>query len=159
MPAYQRDRTVEERVAILEDQLAALRRTGNLVDDLAMFPSYYLGLVYSDATTLQSAWENTFTPRSSTLTLGAQFFGDQVGTTNTGGSWDIQLNNTTVANGSVPATFTVVAPTITLDLSPYLGVRDLRIVLRTRRTAGATTGGKFGTGGCIASGFLFARMS
>lgn len=159
MPAYQRDRSVEERLAVLEDTVAALRRAGTVVDDLAMFPSYYLGLVYSDATTLASAWENTFTPRASTLALGMQFFGDQVGATNTGGSWDILLNDVSVASGSVPATFTVVTPTVSLDLSPYLGVRDLHIVLRTRRTAGANTGGKFGTGGCIASGLLYARMS
>lgn len=159
MPAYQRDSSVEERVAVLEDQLAALRRQGNVVDDLAMFPSFDMGLVFSDATALTTAWENLFTPRSNTLTIGAQFYGDQVGATNTGGSWDVLLNGTSVANGLVPATFTVVTPAIILDLSPYLGSRDLHIELRTRRTAGASTGGKYGGGGCIASGVLYARMN
>lgn len=159
MPAYQRDRSVEERLAVLEDTVAALRRAGTVVDDLAMFPVYYLGMEYVDSTTLQAAWQNIFTPRSSTLTLGMQLFGDQVGATNTGGAWEIFLNGTSVANGLVPATFTIVQPVVPLDLSPYLGVKDLLVELRTRRTSGATTGGRYGTGGCIASGFLFARMS
>lgn len=159
MPAYQRDRSVEERLAIVEEQLAALRRTGALVDDLAMFPVYYLGMEYVDTTVFQTAWQNIFTPRSSTLTLGMQLFGDQIGATNTGGEWQIALNGAVVTNGSVPATYTLVQPVVALDLSPYLGVKDLLIELRTRRTAGATTGGHYGTGGCIASGFLFARMS
>lgn len=159
MPAYTHDRTVEERLAILEDQVAALRRTGNLVDDLGMFPVYYLSMAYNDSTDSETTWQNVFTPRSSTLTLGMQLFGDQVGATNTGGSWEILLNGASVASGSVPPTFTLVQPVVPLDLSPYLGVKDLLVELRTRRTAGATTGGKYGTGGCIASGFLFARMS
>lgn len=146
-------------MAILEDQLAALRRSGNVVDDLAMFPVYFLAMAFNDSTALTATWQNIFTPRSSTLTLGMQFFGDLVGTTNTSGSWDVRLNGTTVSTGSVPATFTIVQPTVTLDLSPYLGAKDLLVELRTRRTSGATTGGKYGTGGCIASGFLFARMS
>jgi hypothetical protein len=159
VPSYQRDRSVDERVAILEDKLAALQRQGSIVDDLAMFPVYYLGMEYLDGTALQAAWQNIFTPRSSTLTLGMQLFGDQVGATNTGGAWEVFLNGTSVANGLVPATFTIVQPVVPLDLSPYLGVKDVLVELRTRRTSGASAGGRYGTGGCIASGFLFARMS
>lgn len=159
MPAYARDRSVEERVAVLEDQLAALRRQGSLVDDLAMFPVFFESLVFDDSTTLDPTWSNIFTPRAATLTMGLQFFGDIAGTTNTGGSWDVRLNGTSVASGTVPATYTVITPTVTLDLSPYLGTKSLTVELRTRRTSGATTGGRYGTGGCIASGVTFARLS
>jgi hypothetical protein len=159
MPAYQRDRSVEERLAIVEDQLAALRRQGSLVDDLAMFPVYFEAAVFDDSTALDPTWSNTFTPRASTLTLGLLFFGDTVGTTNTGGAWDVTLNGASVANGTVPATYTIVTPTVILDLSPYLGTKDLTVAVRTRRTSGATTGGRYTTGGCIASGVTFARLS
>lgn len=160
MPSYNRAQTLDARVAILEEQVAAAQRGGRLVDDLAMFPVYYFGMEFVDvAASMQIAWQNIFTPRSGTLTLGLQLAGDQVSGVNTGGVWDVQLNGQTVANGTVPATFSIVQPVVKLDLTPYLGVTDLLVTLRTQRTSGASTGGRYGTGGCIASGLLFARMS
>ena len=50
------------------------------------------------------------------------------------------------------------APEVVVDMSAYLGTTDLHVELRTRRTAGATTGGRYGGGGCIASAVRYARM-
>jgi hypothetical protein len=159
MPAYNRAKSLDERVAILEDQLARLQRRGTIVDDIAMFRTGFENYNYDDSTTLSTVMETTFTPRGGLLTLGLSFFGDLVGTTNTGGSWDCLLNGVTAASGTVPATYTIIDLQPVLDLSPYLGTADLHVEVRTRRTSGATTGGRYGAGGCIATALRYARIS
>lgn len=144
---------------MLEDQLAQLRRSGRRADELAMHPTNFRGLNYDDSTVYTTVWETTFTPRSASLNLGLMFIGDVVSAVNTGGDWQVFVNTTDViASGSVPATFSYVLPDLALDLSPYLAKADLRIDVRTRRTAGATTGGRNGSGGCIGSSIRYARM-
>lgn len=165
MPTYtNRARSLDERVAVLEDQLAALRRAGGVVDDVAMYRSSFQNFNFADdSAALTTQFENTFSPRGAVLTLGLSFFGDQVGTApvvNTGGTWDVLLNSVASgASGTVPATYTQIDVTAALDLTPYLGTRDLHVEVRTRRTSGATTGGRYGGGGCIASAVRFARIS
>lgn len=162
MPTYSRERSLDERVAVLEDAIARLRRAGGVVDDIALFRTGFENYNFDDTDSLSTVFETTFTPRGGVLTLGMAFFGDQVGTApvvNTGGSWDVLLNGVEAASGTVPATFTVVGASPALDLSPYLGMRDLHVEVRTSRTSGATTGGRYGGGGCIASAINYARIS
>lgn len=159
MPTYNRERTLDEQVAILTEQVAQLRRTGSVVDDLTLFRTGFENYNYDDASSLSTVFENTFSPRGATLVIGLSIFGDQVGAVNTGGTWDVLVNGSAAASGTVPATFTIVDTDVAIDLSPYLGTSSVHVEVRTRRTAGATTGGKYGGGGCIASTIRYARMS
>jgi hypothetical protein len=87
------------------------------------------------------------------------FIGDQVSGVNSGGEWRVQLADTTTAgSGSVPPTFGYVLPTLTIDLTPYRQVPDLKVQIQVRRTSGATTGGKFGSGGSIGGAPRYARL-
>lgn len=155
-----RQKSIDERVAVTEDAVARLQRAGSVVDDIAMFRTGFENYNYDDqSTALATVFENTFTPRGAVLLLGVSLFGDQVGATNTGGVWDVLVNGVTAASGTVPATFTIVSSEIVIDLSPYLGTTSVHVEFRTRRTAGATTGGRYAGGGCIASAVRYARMS
>ena len=162
MPTYIREQSLDERVAVLEQGLAQTQRGAALVDDIALFRVGFENYNYDDASSLSTVFETYFTPRGALLTLGMSFFGDQVGTSpvvSTGGAWDVLLNGTVAASGLVPNTFTIVGAMPVLDLSPYLGTRDLHVEVRPRRTSGATAGGRYGGGGCIASTIHFARIS
>lgn len=160
MPQYYRERSVEERLTVVEEQLARLRRSGRRADELPMNRTNFEGLNYDDTSAaFATVFETTYTPRSATLALGLLLIGDVVGAVNTGGSYQVVINTTdVVASGSVPATFSYVIPSLVLDLSPYLSASDLRVDVQTRRTAGATTGGRYGGGGCIGSTVRYARM-
>lgn len=160
MPQYYREQSVEERLTILEEQLAQLRRSGRRADELPMNRTNFEGLNFDDTSAaFTTVYETTYTPRSASLAIGLLLIGDSVSAVNTGGSWQVIVNTTdVVASGSVPATFSYVTPSLVLDLSPYLSASDLRVDLQTRRTAGATTGGRYGGGGCIGSSIRYARM-
>jgi hypothetical protein len=163
MATIVREQSLAERVAVLEERLARLQRASSVVDDVSIWRVGFENYLFDDASSaLSTVHETTFTPRGAALTLGLSFYGDQVGTSpvvNSGGTWDVLLNGVSSASGSVPATYTIIEATPTLDLSPYLGTRDLHVEVRTRRTAGATTGGRYGGGGCIASIVRYARIS
>lgn len=158
-----RSQDLGERVAVLEEQLARLQRASGVVDDVVLFRVGFENYLFDDTSlNLNTVHETTFTPRGAALTLGLSFYGDYVGTApqvNTGGTWDVLVNGTTAASGTVPATYTIVDTAPVLDLSPYLGARDLHVEVRTRRTSGATTGGRYNGGGCIASIIRYARIS
>lgn len=163
MPTILRSTDLAEQVAALTDRLARLERASGVVDDVSIWRVGFENYLFDDTSAaLSTVHETTFTPRGASLTLGLSFYGDFVGTSpqvNTGGTWDVLLNGVSSASGTVPATYTIVETAPVLDLSPYLGVRDLHVEVRTRRTAGATTGGRYGGGGCIASIVRYARIS
>lgn len=159
MPTYNREQSLDERVAELEQQVALLRRTGSRADDLPLFRTNYEGLNWDDDTVFTTTFETTFTPRAASLSLGLMFIGDVVGAVATGGAWQVVLNTAAVvASGTVPATNSYVLADLAIDLSAYVAQSDLRIDIETRRTAGATTAGRFGAGGSIGSGVRYARM-
>ncbi|WNI15582.1 hypothetical protein [Actinacidiphila sp. ITFR-21] len=162
MPSYARQKTLDERVAILEERLAKLERSGSVVDDINLFRVGFENYNYDDSPSLNTIFENWFTPRGGRLTLGLTFYGDQVGTSpavNTGGAWTILLNSVVAASGTVPATFTLTDAYVVLDISPYLGQNTLHLEVQTQRTSGATTGGRYGGGGCIGSAVHQARIN
>lgn len=150
---------VLQRIAALEGKVAALQREGWERDEVPFYPTSLHGLVYEDATSFTTLWETIITPRTATLQMGLALLGDQVSATNTGGEWQVQLAGSTVAaSGTVPATFAFTFPTMSLDLTPYRGVQQLKVQLQVRRTSGATTGGKWGGGGSIGGAPTYARM-
>lgn len=159
MPKTYRSPDVLQRLAAVEEQLDALRRSGWVRDELPFYPTSLHGLVYEDATSFTTLWETILAPRTSRLELGLVFIGDAVGTTNTGGEWRVQLDDTTViANGSVPATFSFLLASVTLDLTPFRNASQLKVQIQVRRTSGATTGGKYGGGGSIGGAPRYARL-
>lgn len=148
-----------QRIAILEQQVADLRRIGREQDELPFFPTSLRGLVYDDVTSFTTEWETILTPRTATLSLGLVLIGDSVSSTNTGGSWQVLFNDTTVvASGTVPATFSYVFPALSLDLTPYRASAQLKVSVQVRRTSGAPTGGKYGGGGSIGCAPRYARQ-
>ncbi|MFE0329080.1 hypothetical protein ACFW08_20305 [Streptomyces sp. NPDC058960] len=147
------------RIAVMEQQLADLRRAGWERDELPFYPTSLHTMPYEDGSSFAMLWETILSPRTATLSLGLVFIGDQVGTTNSGGDWQVTFNDTTVvASGSVPATFSYVFPALTLDLTPYRASAQLKVQIQVRRTAGATTGGRFGNGGAIGGAPRYARL-
>lgn len=160
MPTYNRELTVEERLAQLEASVAQIGRGGSRPDDLPLFRTNYEGLNWDDSSTITTVFENKFTPRSASLALGLLLIGDVVGTTNTGGAWQVVLNlSDIVASGTIPATNSYVLQDLVIDMSPYIAQTDLRIDVKTQRTTGASTGGRYGGGGCIGSAVRYARMN
>lgn len=148
-----------ERLALVEEQLAQARRTGWERDELPFYPTSLTSMPYSDATTYTTAWETILTPRTATLSLGIVAIGDVVGTTNTGGGWQVLAAGADVVlSGSVPATFSFQFGSAVIDLAPYQQLTELKIELQTRRTSGATTGGRFGGGGSIGIAPRYARL-
>ncbi|PJN38990.1 hypothetical protein CG747_20840 [Streptomyces sp. CB02959] len=149
-----------ERLAIVEERLDRLERAGREVDEVPFYPTNMRVMAYDDtAASFMTTWETIITPRAAMLSLGLVFIGDYVSPTYTGGAWQVVVNDTTViASGSVPASLTYTFPAVTLDLSPYRNSPDLKIQIQTKRTSGATTGGKFGGGGSIGSAARFARQ-
>lgn len=148
-----------ERLAIAEEEIARLKRTGWVRDELPFYATSLKGMAYEDATAFTTVWETILTPRTATLSLGIVAIGDIVGTTNTGGSWQVLMNSTDVAmSGNVPATFSYQFGTGVIDLTPYRTLTELKVQIQTRRTSGATTGGKFGAGGSIGIAARYARL-
>lgn len=159
MPKVQKETDFLLRLADLEDEVAMLRRTTRGRDEVPFFPTSFRGLVYEDPTTWTTVWETILTPRMGTLSLGLMFVGDQVSGVNTGGEWQILLDSSTVlTSGNVPANFAFTYPSVPIDLTLYRGVDQLQVRIQTRRTSGATTGGRYGGGGAIGSGLRFARL-
>lgn len=158
MPKVAKQTNFLQELAALKADVAELRRAGTVRNELPFFPTSLHGLVYDDATTFTTEWETILSPRTASLSLGLVLIGDVVSTTNTGGDWQVLLDTTVVANGTVPATFSYVLPALTLDLTPYRAASQLKCSVQVRRTAGATTGGKFGGGGCIGSSPRYARL-
>jgi hypothetical protein len=159
MPRATTTPNVLQRLARAERALAALQREGAVKDELAFFATSYNNLAFEDETTFITLWETVLTPRTATLALGLVLIGDQVSAVNTGGDWRVQFNDAVVvASGTVPATFSFSFPALSLDLTPYRGNAQLKVQIQIRRTAGATTGGRFGGGGCIGGSPTYARL-
>lgn len=159
MPKVARTPDLLQRLAVLEEQVADLRRAGWERDELPFFPTGFNGMAYEDDTVFSTVWETVLSPRTASLALGLVLIGDVVSSTNTGGDWQVVLDvSTIVASGSVPATFSYVFPALTLDLTPYRAATQLKVQIQTRRTAGATTGGKYGGGGSIGCSPRYARL-
>lgn len=159
MPQYARTPDLLERIAALEDRLAALEHHRPVErDELPFYPTHYQTVTYCDSTSWTTQWEVIFTPRTGSLSLGLVAIGDVVGTTNTGGQWQVLLDDAVVMSGSVPATFSYQHPAAVLDLAPYRTAAEVKVEVQTRRTTGANTGGKFGGGGSIGIAPRYARM-
>lgn len=148
-----------ERLAVLEDQVAQLRRSGWERDELPFYPTYVTTIPYIDSATYATAWETVLTPRTASLSLGIVAIGDAVGGVYTGGSWQVRLAGTDVVmSGSVPPTFAFQFGAAVIDLAPYQQLTELKVEIQARRTAGATTGGRFGGGGSIGIAPRYARL-
>lgn len=159
MPRVVTTPDILQRLAAVERQLAEVRRAGRERDELPFYPTSLRGLVFEDGTSMVTLWETILSPRTATLSLGLVLIGDVVSATNTGGEWDVMLNDSTVvASGTVPATNAFVFPALTLDLTPYRSASQLKVQVRVRRTSGATTGGKYGGGGSIGGAPRYARL-
>ncbi|MEU6229993.1 hypothetical protein [Streptomyces sp. NPDC047042] len=158
MPKVLKSPNFLQQLAVLREEVAALRRAGWERDELPFYPTSLHGLVYEDTTSFATLWETILSPRTASLSLGLVLIGDVVSSTNTGGEWQVLLDSTVVANGSVPATFSYVFPALTLDLTPYRAATQLKVQVQVRRTAGASTGGKFGGGGSIGVSPRYARL-
>ncbi|WP_330236165.1 hypothetical protein [Streptomyces sp. NBC_00566] len=159
MPKVQKTPDILQRLAVLEEQVADLRRSGREQGELPFFPTSLRGLVYEDGSSFTTTWETILSPRTAALQLGMVFIGDVVSSTNTGGAWQVVLNDTTViSSGTVPATFAFQIASLTVDLTPYLTASQLKVQIQTRRTSGSTTGGKWGGGGSIGSAPRYARL-
>lgn len=158
MPQRVRDVSLPARLARVEEQLAQLQRTGWERDELPLYPTNFTAMAFNDGTTFSTLWETVFAPRTAGLALGLTVVGDQVGAVNTGGEWQVLLAGAVVWSGTVPANYTVQSPATTLDLLPYRGTAEVLLQIQTRRTAGATTGGRNGNGGSIGLSPRYARM-
>ena len=160
MPRVRTTPTFLQRLAALEDQVARLQRAGWERDEVPVYPTSLHGIVFEDFTgSFGTLWETIISPRAATLSVGLVFFGDQVSGTNTGGEWRLQLNDSIVAaSGNVPATFSFIFATASIDLTPYRADSQLKVQLQVRRTSGATSGGMYGGGGSIGGAFRYARL-
>ncbi|MGY4903324.1 hypothetical protein [Streptomyces sp. 900116325] len=152
-------RSFLERLAVLEDQVAQLRRTGWERDELPVYPTSLRAMPYEDDTAFITTWETVLSPRTGSLSLGLVFIGDFVGATNTGGAWQVLLNGADVVmSGTIAATFSYQFAAQVIDLTPYRNLTGLKLQIQVRRTSGATTGGKYGTGGAVAIAPRYARL-
>ncbi|MFD9752676.1 hypothetical protein [[Kitasatospora] papulosa] len=159
MPQQITTQSFLERLAVLEDQVAQLRRSGQERDEVPFYPTSMRTMPYEDSTTLTTLSEVIITPRTASLSLGLVLIGDQVSSTNTGGEWAVVLNDVdTVMSGTIAATFSYQFAAQVIDLTPYRGTQQLKIQLKARRTSGATTGGKFGGGGSVSISPRYARL-
>ncbi|MFM9566109.1 hypothetical protein [Streptomyces turgidiscabies] len=158
MPKVLKPTNFLQDLAKLREEVAALRRAGWERDELPFFPTSLHGLVYEDATSFLTVWETILSPRTATLSLGLVLIGDVVSSTNTGGEWQVLLDASVVANGTVPATFSYTFPALSLDLTPYRAATQLKVQVQVRRTAGAGAGGKYGGGGSIGCSPRYARI-
>lgn len=160
MAQYARTPDLLQQVAQLRERLEALERRAPAVRDEVPFGGTGTrSMAFDDRTVFVTVWEAAFTPRGAKLSLGLIFLGDNTGGINTAGEWQVTVNGVVAAGGGVPASGASERPEINLDLIPYQGAATLTVVLQTRRTSGATTGGRYGTGGCIGSGIRYARIT
>ncbi|MER6191766.1 hypothetical protein [Streptomyces cyaneofuscatus] len=146
------------RLAALEEQVATLRRTGWERDELPLYATNFTAMAFNDGTSFATLWEGVMTVRTASLSLGLTLVGDQVTSTNTGGAWQVLLGGSVVWSGTVLPTYTVQYANTVLDLLPYRGQSELLVEIQTRRTSGATTGGRNGNGGSIGLSPRFARL-
>jgi hypothetical protein len=159
MPKVQKPTDFLQRLAELEERVERMARTGWERDEVPFFTTSHRTFPYEDNTVFTTLWETILTPRSARLEMGLVFIGDQVASVSTGGEWQVVFNDSTVAaSGTIPATFTYVLPTLSLDLTPYRAATSLKVQIQVRRTAGATTGGRYGGGGAIGGGPRYARL-
>lgn len=160
MPQQPGTPSLLERLALLEDQVELLRRSGWERAEVPFYPTFMTTMPYSDSSVaLATTWETVVAPRAGSLSLGIVTIGDVVGTTNTGGVWQVVMNSADVVmSGNVTPTFTYQFGAAVIDLTPYLALTELKIQIQVRRTSGATTGGKFGGGGCIGIAPRYARL-
>ncbi|NUS76717.1 MAG: hypothetical protein HOV70_11020 [Streptomyces sp.] len=147
-----------QRIAALEEQVATLRRTGWERDELPLYPTSFTAMAFADATAFSTLWEGVLSPRTASLSLGLTLVGDQVAAVNTGGAWQVLFNGLVVWSGTVLPTYTVQYASTVLDLLPYRADSQLLVEIQTRRTSGATTGGRNGNGGSIGLSPRFARL-
>lgn len=159
MPQHATTPNPLQRIASLEAQLAALqRRDGQQRDEVPLFPTNLQSMPYGSFTSFTTVWETAFSPRTASLSLGLVFIGDQVSAVNTGGDWQVLLDSTVVMSGTVAATFSYQFAAAVLNLTPYLTNAETKIFIQTRRTAGQTTGGKFGSGGSLGIAPRYAKL-
>lgn len=159
MPQHARTPDLLERLAVLEEEVARLRRASiREVDELPFYPSSIRGLIFEDSTSFITVMEVIFAPRTESLSLGLLFIGDQVSAVNTGGEWQVLLNDTVVMSGAVAATYSYQTAAQLLDVRAYLADAELKIRIQVRRTAGASTGGRYGGGGAIGIAPRYARL-
>lgn len=138
--------------------MATLRRTGWERDELPLWPTNFTAMAFNDGTSFGTLWEGVMSPRTASLSLGLTLVGDQVSGTNTGGAWQVLLGGSVVWSGTVLPTYTVQYAATVLDLLPYQQQSELLVEIQTRRTSGATTGGRNGNGGSIGLSPRFARL-
>jgi len=146
------------RIAALEEQVAAQARTGWERDELPLYPTAFTAMAFNDSTTFSTLWEGVMTPRTASLSIGLTTVGDQVSGTNTGGAWQVLLGGAVVWSGTVAPTYTIQYASTVLDLTPYRGLSSLLVEIQTRRTSGATTGGRGGAGGSIGLSPRYLRL-
>lgn len=159
MPAYASTPDLVQRIVQLEKRLDQVQRRGTgLADELPVFPTLFNAMPAVDVTSFATVWETTFSPRSAALSLGLVFLGDQVSAVNTGGQWQVLLDNVVVMSGSVAATYSYQFAAQTLNLAAYQASSGVKLDIQCRRTSGAATGGKYGTGGTISIAPRYARL-
>ncbi|MEU3962928.1 hypothetical protein AB0F42_24500 [Streptomyces buecherae] len=160
MAQYARTPDLLQQVAQLRARLEVLeRRSPPVRDEVPFFPTSSRTMAYDDRTTFINAWETTIAPRGSLLSIGLSFLGDNVGGVATAGEWQVVAAGVVVGAGTVPASNVISMPAVTIDLAPYQSAQSLLVLLQTRRTSGATTGGRYGAGGSIGSSIRYARLS
>lgn len=160
MPQQPSTPNLLERLAVLEDEVAQLRRSGWERAEVPFYPTFMTTMPYSDSSVaLATTWETVIAPRTGSLSLGIVAIGDQISAVNSGGVWQVVANSADVVmSGTVTPTFTYQFGAQVIDLTPYRGLVELKLQIQVRRTSGATTGGKFGGGGAIGIAPRYARL-
>ncbi|MGW6598510.1 hypothetical protein [Streptomyces sp. NPDC055036] len=158
MPQYATSPDFLQRLAALEETVEQLRRRGRERDELPFFGTNLQVMPYQSYTSMTTVWETVLSPRTASLSLGLVTIGDVVTAVNSGGDWQVLANTDVVMSGTISATFSYEFAAAAIDLTPYRSLTELKILIQARRTAGATTGGKFGAGGAIAIAPRYARL-
>ncbi|PVE04658.1 hypothetical protein [Streptomyces scopuliridis] len=158
MPQYATNPDFLQRLATLEESVEQLRRRGRERDELPFFGTNLQVMPYQSYTSMTTVCETVLSPRTASLSLGLVTIGDVVTSVNSGGDWQVVANADIVMTGVISATFSYEFAAAVIDLTPYRALTELKILIQARRTAGATTGGKFGTGGAIAIAPRYARL-
>lgn len=141
MPQQITTRSFPERLAVLEEQVALLRRSGWVRDELPFYPTSATSMPYEGSSTFQTVWETVLSPRTAALSLGLVTIGNQVSGVNTGGQWQVVFNDVTVVmSGTIAPLFSYEFAAASIDLTPYRGQASLKVQLKARRTSGAATG-------------------
>jgi hypothetical protein len=158
MPQYIRPPDLVSQVAQLLERVAQLeRRSPRVYDEMPMWPTGPRGVVYADSGAMETQWSGKLRVRAPWLSIGLLLIGDTVGTTLTGGGWQVLVEGAVDSTGTVPADGTWHYEDVHLDLTSYMGA-DVQVEVQTRRSSGATSGGRYGTGGCIGSSIRYALI-